>query len=114
MKKTYNQMQSAPDNTVPIFVGQILDLKFTIRDQNGSTVDLTGATLKEILFKRVGGPTTSETAGFITDGSDGGITFTTAQTTFNAAGDWRIQAKVEMNSKLYFSNIITFQVSPVL
>lgn len=81
---------------------------------SGTTVDVSGAnttTSRRFLFKKPTGSTTSQTASFVTDGTDGQVAFTTTSGFLDTAGDWRLQAKIILNSATTnYSSIYEFRV----
>lgn len=95
-----------------IFINQSLPIKLYLRNNDKIVIDASTVTTKQIILKRVGGPRKVFTAQFITDGTDGGLTYTTASGDLDVAGTWKAQAVIVENGKEYPSTIITFTVSP--
>ena len=56
------------------------------------------------------GTSTTKTASFNTDGTDGKIKYTSVDGDFNEVGTWRIQAKVVMGGGTFRSDVGTFKV----
>ena len=86
----------------------------TIKDcVNGvsSFVDLTGATFKEIIFKKPDGTKLTKAATFKTDGTDGIIQYTTiAGDLDQAGGSWKLQANLVLPSGSWRSSTYQFTV----
>lgn len=86
-----------------VFVGDVGTVfKATIKD-NGVVVDLSSATLKEIIFKKPDGSRLTKTALFYTDGTDGIIVYTAVAGDLDLAGMWQWQARITVTSGGPFS-----------
>lgn len=86
--------------------------KVTVLDEDGTAVDLSSATTKEIIFRDPTGAVTTQTASFFTTGTDGIITYTTQATTdIDVAGAWQLQAHVEYDTNDLRSNPVGFFVN---
>ncbi len=99
-----------------IHVGDIgTSFEITLYDDS-AVVDVSGATSKEILFKKptvdgVEGDTVTKTADFTTDGTDGSVKYVTVDANdLDVAGTWKIQAKVTLPGGTWSSNIDSFKV----
>lgn len=79
--------------------------------EDGSVQDISTATVKEIIFQSPAGTTTSFTATFLTDGTDGIIYYDTLVDYLNEAGLWKTQAKIEINGGTYRSAVSSFRVN---
>lgn len=75
------------------FVGATL--RATIRE-DGSAVDLSAATVKQLKLRKPSGTVVTKTADFTTDGSDGKIEYTTEDGDLDTAGDWQLQPYLEL------------------
>lgn len=62
--------------------------------EDGSAVDVSSVTTKEIKVRSPSGTTTSYTAAFTTDGTDGWIEYQTGTDEIDEAGDWRYSGSV--------------------
>lgn len=61
----------------------------------GSVMDLSDATVKNLVFKRPSGETFVKAADYVTDGADGKLKYVTVDADDTMpAGAWRIQAEV--------------------
>lgn len=78
--------------------------------EDESVVDISGATLKELIFKGPAGSALIKAASFVTDGVDGGLGYTTLATDFSVAGRWQVQAHVTLVNGEWHSGIIGFMV----
>ena len=65
----------------------------TVKDGDVA-VDLSAATTKEIKFKPPSGPTKVKSAIFLTDGTDGILTYTTIADDLDELGKWELQVHV--------------------
>jgi len=99
---------------IEVPVGQVIDLNFTIRDQDGLVVDVSAATEKTITLKKIGAAAASKTLAFTDDGTDGEVEYTTLATDLDAPGTWKVQAVVTIATVVYRTTVITFTVVPNL
>lgn len=60
--------------------------------EDGSTVDVSAVTTKQLIFKKPNGVTVTKSASFITTGSDGQIQYITQAGDLDVAGQWEVQA----------------------
>lgn len=60
--------------------------------EGGRRLDLSGATMKQIVLTRPDGGEVAREAGFLTDGSDGVLAYTTVPGDIGVAGKWTVQA----------------------
>jgi hypothetical protein len=83
----------------------------TVEDENG-VVNLSAATTKEIIFRKPGSANTTLTApaSFVTDGSDGKISYTFGLGDLSAAGKWQWQVHVVLPSGEWSSSVQAFEV----
>ena len=65
-----------------------------IKDQNGSIVDVSGASELELIFRAPSGEIKTFNAENVDDGLDGEIEYTSEVGDINEAGDWEWQARV--------------------
>ena len=84
---------------------------FEITLQDDSTVvNISAATTKQIIFQKPDGTTVTETADFVTDGTDGKIQYVIASGDLDTVGTWSIQAKIIISTNTWYSDIQTFEV----
>lgn len=81
----------------------------TISDSSG-TIDISSATTKQIILLRPDGTKVQEDATFVTDGTDGRLSYTIQSTDFSLAGIWRVQWYIVMTSGSWKTDIKTFKV----
>ena len=68
---------------------------FRVTVQDGETaVDVSGATTKQIVFQKPSGTSVTQTAAFVTDGTNGQIQYVTVAGDLNEAGKWIMQGYV--------------------
>lgn len=66
-----------------------------VDDVTGAAIDISTATTKSIIFQAPNKASTTQTATFTTDGTDGSMFYTTATAAdLNQSGQWKIQGKV--------------------
>ena len=83
----------------------------TIEDYNGAVVDLSTATVLDIILTKPSGATLTKAGILLTDGTDGNIYFDSIAGDFDEAGYWSIQGVVEIgSSKVHHSSIKRFRV----
>lgn len=83
--------------------------KITVKD-GSSVVDISGATTKQLIFKKPGGTKLTKTAVFFTDGTDGIITYDTLSGDLDEDGMWKVQGYVVLSSGTYHTDIHRFKV----
>lgn len=76
--------------------------RLTIRDQDDAIVDISAATAKSIIFRRPDGTAFSKAAAFVTDGTDGLLSYTVADGDLNQAGDWSYKGEVERTGAYHY------------
>ena len=85
--------------------------QFEIKVQDGNTIkDVSGATTKELLFLKPSSGTNTVTCGFLTDGTDGILTYKTIANDLDETGDWFLQVKLVFGSSTFRSNKEPFEV----
>lgn len=84
---------------------------FIVTVKDGSVaVDISDATVKQIIFKAKRKGTFSKDATFYTDGSDGKLTYTSVEGDLSETGSWQLQAYVETPAGKWHSDIVNFTV----
>ena len=84
---------------------------FTIKDQDGSPVDLSGSNSVQIVFTRPNNSGSfTRDATFTTDGVDGNIYYVDQENEIVETGTWQMQAVVTWSSSVLRSNIEKFKV----
>ena len=87
----------------------------TIVDQADAVVDVSGASSKSILLTDPAGNTSSHTASFTTDGTDGKIYYVLASGDLDEAGTWKYAGEVTLSgTEHYESSSCEFRVYPQL
>lgn len=93
-----------------IHVGDIgTAFKVTLKDCD-VIVDVSTASLKEIVFKKPDKTIVTKPAAFVTDGIDGEIQYITIDGDLDAKGTWYIQARVTLPTGTWSSDIDKFKV----
>ena len=73
-------------------------------------LDVSTASVLELVFKSPSGLASTKTATLSTDGTDGKIYYTTVDGDLNQMGTWRIQAKVGIDGGTFRSDVGSFKV----
>jgi hypothetical protein len=84
--------------------------EFTIKDEDGVVVDISGATTKEIIFKDPDGGSATGTASFTTDGVDGKMFVVAEADQLGTAGVWKWQGYVVLATKPWNTDVHEFRV----
>lgn len=84
--------------------------RVTVTDEDGAALDISAATLKQIVFEKPDETTTTKTASLDTDGTDGIMRYTTVSGDLDQAGRWKIQGVVGLPSGQWHTNVDTFKV----
>lgn len=93
-----------------IHVGDIgTELIITVKD-DGVVVDISAATLLQIIIKKPNGISYTKTGTLYTDGTDGKMKYVSVDGDFSAPGNYKIQGKVTLTGGTYYSSISDFQV----
>ena len=96
-----------------IYVGDIgTTFKCLIKDEDSEIVNVSGANLKQITFRKPGGTVVDKSASFTTDGADGYIQYVSVSGDLNAPGMWSLQAYVGLSGAYWHSTINQFKVHP--
>lgn len=83
----------------------------TIKDsQTNTSIDVSGATTKQIIFQKPDGTLLTKDAEFTDNGSDGQIQYQTVSGDLDVKGDWKIQAYIVIPSGSWRTNINNFRV----
>jgi hypothetical protein len=81
----------------------------TISDASGA-VDISGATTKQIILLKPDGTSIQEDASFVTDGTDGQLSYTIQSGDLDVCGTWRIQWLIILSSGTWRSDQKTIKV----
>ena len=89
-------------------------IRATIRDlqADGSKIilDISSASLMELIFRKPDGTKITQTAVFTTDGTNGQIEYVILIGDIDQDGDWKVQGRVVLPSGDWKSDIKTFKV----
>ena len=94
-------------------IGTAFTVTITDKQANGTTIvaDISSATLKQLVFKKPNGNKLTKTAAFVTDGTDGKITYTTISGDIDIIGTWKLQGIITIGSNIFNSEIKSFKVN---
>lgn len=85
--------------------------RLTIVDCDSVAIDISTATVKDIVFKKPDGTSVTKAGVFYTNGTDGIIDYTTIADDLNMIGEnWKIQAVVTLSTGRWSSDVGTFTV----
>jgi hypothetical protein len=82
----------------------------TIKDQDDVIVDISGATTKEIIFRKPTGVSVVKEAINSTDGTDGKMRYLAAADDLDTEGYWQWQAHIVFPSGEWYTDILQFEV----
>jgi hypothetical protein len=86
-------------------------LEITVNDKDTDTsTDISTYTTRSFLLRDPAGTTTTKTALFKTDGTDGALTYTVVTGDIDQPGRWQIQVQLSDGSSVITSDIIVFSV----
>jgi hypothetical protein len=78
---------------------------------DGTTpVDVSSASVKQLLFSKPSGMLLTKAAVFTTDGTDGKVRYTTIAGDLDTLGWWHLQVHIEMPGGKWSSDIDAFEV----
>jgi len=83
-------MSSVPESSI----GAVIE--FVVLDQDGTPLDISGATVTELIFRNPSGLTITKPATFVSNGQDGKLQYVTVAGDLVGYGAWRIQAHVAL------------------
>lgn len=90
------------DLTQPVYVNDVgLELNFYILDAQLNPLDISSASVKNILLRNPNGDLVTKTASFGTNGTDGHIKYLTQAGDLDRRGYWTVQAFVTMGDDFY-------------
>jgi hypothetical protein len=84
-----------------IFYGTIYDT---------AIVNLSSATVKQIILLKPDTTVIQKDASFVTDGTDGKLSYTTVAGDLSCCGIWKVQWLITLSSGTWYTDIKTFKV----
>lgn len=96
-----------------IHVGDTPTFRDTIKDQDGSIVDIGSATI-EMVFRKPDGSPSLQTASLTNDGSDGKMEYKGDTDFLDQVKEWQRQSKVTIGSDEWKAVKVNFRVWPAL
>lgn len=82
----------------------------TFQDQDGSVLDISGATTKQLIFVAPDGTKDTQSGSFTNTGADGKLQYTTVSGDIDQVGTWKWQGYIVLSSGTWYSDIKTFSV----
>ena len=94
-------------------IGTVIEVTITDKNSDGTAtvLDISSATVTELIFKKPSGTVVTQTAGFTTDGTDGKIQYITIAADIDEFGTWHLQARIVMPSGTWKSDVGHFVVA---
>ena len=92
-------------------IGTVFERTIT---EGTTTVDISGTTLMQLIFRKPDGMLLTKTATFTTDGTDGKLRYVTISGDLSVAGQWGLQAYVEMPGGKWHTDVDYWTVHPNL
>jgi len=97
--------------TEKIFVGDIGTAFIGTFKENGVIVDISSATVKNIVFEKPNGLKVTMPGSFVTDGTDGQLQYVSVADDLDIGGKWRLQGFVNLGGVwVGHSDIVEFKV----
>lgn len=96
--------------TAEIHAGDIGTVFEVTVQEDGIALDISTATTKQFVFKKKSGALLTVDAEFVTDGSDGKLSYTTVSGDLNEVGQWQIQVYVVLPTGSWRSDVQYFDV----
>lgn len=84
--------------------------RITLSDSNG-IVDISGATVMEIHFKKGDNTTIVRTASHTTDGTDGKLEYASIAGDLSISGNWKMEGFITLPSGSWTSDCLEFAVA---
>lgn len=88
-------------------VGTVFERTVT---EGGTAVDVSAATVKQMIFRKPDGSLLTKTASFGTDGTDGVLTYTTVDGDLDQPGQWQLQVRIVSAAWSGRSDVAVFDV----
>ena len=93
-----------------IHVGDFGTLFIITVQERGRSVDISSMVEKKIKFEKPDQNIFERNLAFLTDGTDGKVTYTVVEGDLNVAGEWKLQVWLENNLGDWSSEITSFTV----
>lgn len=93
-----------------IHVGDIGTGFIVTIENDGASVDISGATTKQLIFLPPDNTEVVQIADFFTDGTDGILQYVTVEGDLNQSGSWRLQGFVVLPDGEWHTDVYVFKV----
>lgn len=100
--------------TDKIFVGDVGTIFRGTFKEDGTAIDISTATTRQIIFEKPDGLKVTKTATFFSDGTDGILQYVSVANDINIGGDWRLQGYIVMTGFTGYSDIVDFKIYDTL
>lgn len=100
--------------TDKIFVGDIGTIFRGTFKEDGTAIDISSATTRQIIFEKPNGIKVTKAATFFTDGIDGIVQYVSVADDMDIGGDWRLQGYIVMTGFTGYSDVVNFKVYDTL
>ena len=97
-----------------IHVGDTPTFEATLKDEDGAIVDVSSASVMQMVFNKPDGTAVVKDAALSTDGTDGKIKYESTNTDIDQVGHWQVQGYAKVGSDENNSDIHAFEVYPNL
>lgn len=86
---------------------------FTIQvvDEDGQAIDLSTASLLQIIFKKPSSARLVKTATLTTDGKDGQMQYVSVDGDLDQTGGWQMQPRITIGGSTWSGSVVTFTVA---
>jgi hypothetical protein len=82
----------------------------TIKNEDNEAVDVSTASIKNLIFRKPDGTLLTKASSFVTDGTDGQIKYSFISGDLDQHGKWSVQAFIDFGSTEWYSDIDKFTV----
>lgn len=89
-------------------------IEVTVYKEDGTVIDISGATVKDFVFRKPDGELWTEDATFVTDGTDGKLYYQVGVDELDQVGLWKLQVSLNLGIGIRRSTIVPFEVHPNL
>lgn len=96
--------------TDKVFVDDIGTAFRTTVKEDGIAIDISTATIMQIIFQPPSGVSITQTAVFFTDGTDGVMQYVTVADDLNIGGDWKLQGYIVLPTWQGHGDQVEFKV----
>jgi hypothetical protein len=89
-------------------IGTLIQIQ--VVDCDGTAVDISGATAKQMVLKKPNGESLTVNVDFVTTGVDGLVKYVIQSGDLDQVGSWKVQAIITVGAFIWHSNFESFKV----